>query len=196
MEPNGVDLDLMRPRERELMERRHGIAGGSFTVACIGALEERKGQRRVLAALEGIPDVRCIFAGTGTQSLQSARIVRKGLCGHREVSELLSCADVFVLPTTSDGSCNAAIEAMACGLPIVTSNGPYMDDIVDDDIALRVDPSDILAIREAIIALKADPARRRRMSEASLKKAQRFDINERARRVTEWMNELVKTHQP
>jgi glycosyltransferase involved in cell wall biosynthesis len=98
------------------------------------------------------------------------------------------------MPSLAEGSCNAVIEAMACGLPIVTSNGRYMDDIVDDEVAIRVDPTDVRAIREAILLLKNDPERRTRMSKACLKKARHFDINDRARRVTTWMEELVRRH--
>lgn len=192
--PNGVDLALMLPRNRESMRKKHGIKGAGFTIAFVGANEERKGPKRVLGAVQGLPDVQCIFAGVGTQTLEASCIVHKGPCGHGAVPELLSCADAFVLPTLSEGSCNAVIEAMACGLPIVTSYGRYMDDIVDDDVAIRVDPMDVRAIRHAILLLRDDPERRRRMSEACLRRAKRFDIDERARRVTKWMRDLVRKH--
>jgi glycosyltransferase involved in cell wall biosynthesis len=85
------------------------------------------------------------------------------------------------------------IEAMACGIPVVTSCGRYMDDLVDDEVAIRVDPTDVGAIRRAIDALRNDPARRDAMSQACLRRAKEFDINERARRVSDWMAELVRT---
>ncbi len=80
---------------------------------------------------------------------------------------------------------------MACGLPIVTSAGRYMDDIVDSGVALRVDPRDVHAIREAIVELMNDPVRRRGMSLACLEKSKQFDINLRARKVTTWLEELA-----
>ncbi len=195
VELNGVDLRLMYARDAEAMRRQHGIDESKFTIAFVGANEERKGPMRMVAAAQQIQGVQCILAGAGTQKIDHACVVRKGPCAHREVPELLACADVFVLPTLSEGSCNAVIEAIACGLPIVTSKGCHMDDIVDDQVAIRVDPSNVGEIRAAIEALKDDPERRRRMSEACLKKARRFDINERARRVTAWMEELVRAYQ-
>jgi glycosyltransferase involved in cell wall biosynthesis len=81
---------------------------------------------------------------------------------------------------------------MACGLPVMTSNGSYMDDIVDDSVAVRVDPTDVRVIREAIVALMNDPVRRKSMSQACLEKSKQFDINLRARSVTAWLEELLR----
>ena len=67
-----------------------------------------------------------------------------------------------------------------------------MDDIVDDSVAIRLDPTDVEAIRSAILKLKNNPDLRQRMSKACLEKAKEFDINQRARRVTEWMTRLVE----
>lgn len=190
IEPNGIDLSFMYPRDRQAMREKHGVNEKDFVIVFVGANEVRKGPERVLAAIEGMTDVRCIFAGMGTETLQSSAILRQGPCPHAIIPELLSCGDLFVLPTTSEGSCNAVLEAMSCGLPLVTSNGRYMDDIVDDSVAIRTDPMDVAAIRNAVMALKNDPDRRRNMSHACLEKARKFDINERAQRVTEWMTQL------
>jgi glycosyltransferase involved in cell wall biosynthesis len=93
-----------------------------------------------------------------------------------------------VLPTTIEGSCNAIIEAMACGLPMVTSNGPCMDDLLTEEVALRVDPLDVAALRGAIQKLMANPGLRAAMSAACLKRARLFDINARARGIMEWVS--------
>lgn len=191
VEPNGIDLSRMYLRDRVEMKSKHAISDG-FLVAFVGANEVRKGPNRVINAIEGFTDVRCLLMGNGTEVFKSSCIVRSGPISHALVPELLNCADIFVLPTTGEGSCNAVIEAMACGLPIVTSNGRYMDDIVDDEVAIRVDPTDVGAIREAILKLKNDPELRQRMSDACLRKAKKFDINERAKRVTEWMEKLLR----
>jgi glycosyltransferase involved in cell wall biosynthesis len=134
------------------------------------------------------------MVGSGEVKPASAQILFRGVVDPRRMPELYSAADLFVLPTTEEGSCNAVLEAMACGLPIVTSSGRYMDDIVDDDVAVRVDPMDVRAIREAIVALMNEPARRKSMSEASLAKSKQFDINLRASRVATWLEELSGQH--
>ena len=78
------------------------------------------------------------------------------------------------------------------GINTIYSFCAYMDDIVDDEVAFRVDPTNVPAIREAIIALKNNPELRKRMSEACLRKAKQLDINERALRVTKWINEIIR----
>lgn len=194
VEPNGVDLSRMYPRKCQEMKKKHGMDTHEFLVAFVGSNDARKGPERVLEAIEGLSGVCCILLGRGTDSVRSVRILKSGPVAHEIIPELLSCADLFVLPTTNEGSCNAVIEAMACGLPIVTAHGTHMNDIVDDEVAVRVDPLDVRAIRAAILALKDDPGRRKRMSEACLRKAKQFDINNRARRVTAWMVELARKH--
>jgi len=66
-----------------------------------------------------------------------------------------------------------------------------MDDIVDDGMAIRVNPADAGAIRAAILALRDDPDRRRRMAAAGVAKAKTLDLNERARRVTAWLESVA-----
>ena len=101
--------------------------------------------------------------------------------------DLLAAGDVFVLPTLVEGSCNALVEAMACGLPIVSSVGEFNDDLLADDMSIRVDPLDVAAIRAAIVRLRDDAALRARMAGAARERAQRFDVDRRAQNVLDFM---------
>ena len=176
--PNGVALDVFRPPEnRFVVCSELGISSETFNVGYIGPFIFQKGYPQLMDAVKDIENVRLVLLGRGVLPAENDCIAYRGRVNHAEVPKYLGTCKIFVLPTLIEGSCNAVIEAMACGLPIVTSNGHYMDDIVDDDVAIRVDPTDVRAIREAILALKNDPERRMRMSEACLKKANQFDIN-------------------
>ena len=104
---------------------------------------------------------------------------------------MLSAADVFVLPTLSEGCCNAIIEAMACGLPIISSNLPFNDDILWDDNSIRIDPMNIDDIRNAISLLKEDQQMRENFSKASLKHAASLNIEKRAKNILEFMSERI-----
>lgn len=191
--PNGVELEVFRPPDdRAALCRELGISSQAFNVGYVGPLIEQKGYPQLREAIEGLEDVRLVLLGRGTLPANDRQIAFQGTVAHSEVPKHLGACQIFVLPTLIEGSCNSVIEAMACGLPIVTSNGRHMDDIVDDEVAIRVDSTDSRAIREAILALKNDPLRRTRMSTACLKKAKQFDINERARRVAAWMEELAR----
>jgi len=70
---------------------------------------------------------------------------------------------VFVLPTLSEGFSNATIEAMACGLPIITDNGSHMDDVVGDKTAIRVDSESVEEVTLAIKKLKDNPKLREKL---------------------------------
>jgi glycosyltransferase involved in cell wall biosynthesis len=186
--PNGVDLNLFYRRERSAMCRKYSIPENRFNIAFVGDFGPDKGVGRLLAAARGLPNVALILAGRGRLPEPSAEVVFQQPVPHRAIPELLGAADLFVLPTTIEGSCNAIIEAMACGLPMVTSNGPCMDDLLTEEVALRVDPLDVAALRGAIQKMMASPGLRTAMSAACLKRARLFDINARARGIMEWVS--------
>lgn len=189
--PNGVDLAVFRPRNRAEMCRKLGIPESTFNVGFAGPFIAQKGYPELVAAVAGLAHVRLVLLGRGPHPPGDPQTAFCGAVAHADMPDYFGACDLYVLPTRIEGSCNSVIEAMACGLPVVTSNGRYMDDIVDDATALRVDPADVQALRAAIVALRDDPARRRRMSAAGLEKAKGLDINERARRVGAWMQNLA-----
>ncbi|MDQ7786441.1 MAG: glycosyltransferase [Thermodesulfovibrionales bacterium] len=185
--PNGVDLKLFNPRNRYNMRNKHKLPQNKFLIVFAGHFDERKGPHRLLAAVSGMDDVGLIFIGSGRVPLNGENIFFKGTVDHTVMPEILSAADIFVLPTLSEGSCNAILEALACGIPIVTSAGEFNDDIVDETVALRINPLDINEIRSAILQLKGDLTLRSVLSIRSQEKAKHFDINVRAARILEWI---------
>jgi glycosyltransferase involved in cell wall biosynthesis len=189
--PNGVDLSRFHRLDRSEMRRRWGFPAEKLLILFVGLFDDLKGGARLVQAVAGKKDVALVMVGSGGLLPSSEQVLFKGVVDPGRMPELYGAADLFVLPTMEEGSCNAAIEAMACGLPIVTSNGRYMDDIVDDDVAVRVDPTDVAAIREAIAALLDNPNRREAMSRACQRKAKEFDINLRAKRAMTWLEEVV-----
>jgi len=188
--PNGVDLERFYPRDRLEMRRKFGLPHERFIIAFVGHFDQRKGPHRVLAAASGLEKCGLIFMGRGSAPLEGEDILFKGQLSHSEVPEMLSAADIFVLPTLAEGSCNAIVEALACGLPVVTSRREFNSDIADDGVAIMVDPMDINEIREAIILLRDEPSLRKKMSTRALMLARERNIHVRASNIIRWMEEV------
>lgn len=185
--PNGVDLRKFHPRDRQSMRRKHGLAEDLFLVIYVGNFIEAKGVGRVAEAIDGLPQVAGVFAGSGPVTPRIPNVAFCGRVPHEQVPELLAAADCFVLPSDVEGSSNATLEAMACGLPVVVADGEYQDDLVLRGCGHRVSPFDVAAIRGAVLALQADPAGREAMGRQALARVAELDIRERARRILAFM---------
>ena len=190
--PNAIDDALFHPRNRAEARARYGIAENEFVVAFVGSFDKRKGTDRVSEAVSRIDgNIRLMCAGKGSLPPYGEKCKFQGPVLHADLPFFLSAADVFVLPTLNEGCCNAIIEAMACGLPIVSANRSFNDDILDDTNSIRVDPTSVDEITEAIKRLKDDAALRQRLAEGSLEKAKQLTLDVRADRILQFM-ETVK----
>ena len=187
--PNGVDLGRFRPFSRAQARQDLGLPTGKVLVGAVGSFLFKKGIARVAEAIDGLEGVQGVFAGAGPEAPTGANVAFCGQLSHEKIPVLLSACDVFVLPTLVEGCCNAIIEAMACGLPVISSDRPFNDDLLTEEMSIRVDPLDVPAIRAAIVTLRDDPERRQHMAEAALERSKRFDINDRAARILDFMAE-------
>ncbi|MDO9315431.1 MAG: glycosyltransferase [Burkholderiaceae bacterium] len=137
---NGVDLQKFSPLGRSEARRALGLPDSGPVLVTVGGLVERKGFHRVI---ELLPALRAHFPGLvylvvggpspeGDMGAQLKRQVAElGLVGAvrfmgplapEHLREPLSAADVFVLSTRNEGWANVFLEAMACGVPVVTTD--------------------------------------------------------------------------
>jgi len=160
-------------------------------VAFVGHFIERKGVTVLSNVLNQLDDVYSIFIGSGVEEPQCKNILFKGTVPHEKVHVYLNAADVFILPTSAEGCCNAIIEAMACGLPIVSSNQPFNDDILNIENSIRLDVKDVVAVRQAIVFLRDNPGVRNRMSKTALISAANLNIRQRAQNIIDFMESKI-----
>lgn len=147
---NGVDVDRFRPLPRAEARRALRIPDDAPVLVSVGGLVERKGFHRVIDCLprlrEQMPGLRLLIVGGPSpegdmsQALRS-QVARLGLegcvtfVGHMPPDSLrlpLCAADVFVLATANEGWANVFLEAMACGLPVVTTRVGGNAEVVSD----------------------------------------------------------------
>jgi len=165
---NGVrDLPLV-PVGVAALRQELNLCEGERVVVSVGRLSQEKGQADLIRAFSPLRDrAKLVIVGDGADRPSLERFARAlGLersvifAGMRaNVAPFYAMADVFVLPSLSEGSPNALLEAMACSLPIVATRvGGVPEIATDGTTALLVPPRQPLALAGAIVRLLDDAA--------------------------------------
>lgn len=185
--PNGVNNKVFYKRDKAEARKKLGWDNNKFIVAFVGHFNDRKGVLRLDEAINNIPEAYVVYGGSGDLKPEATNVLHAGNVDPTIMPWFLSAADLFVLPTLNEGSCNAIIEAMACGLPIISSNREFNFDILSDENALLIDPNNINQITSAIVKLKNDRGLRDLLSKRSIETVKSLSIQERAHKIINWM---------
>ena len=177
--PNSVDTSIFRIKSKIESRKDLGFPKDAFIVGFAGYFIDRKGDKRLLKAANNLP-VKLAFAGKGDNPPIGDNVIFCGQLNHEKMPIFSSACDIFVLPTLAEGCCNSIVEAMSCGLPIVSSNLPFNDDILNDGNSIRVDPNNVDEIRHAIERLYKDENLRLQLSKGSIETAKALSIDKRA----------------
>ncbi len=192
--PNAINPNLFYKQNKEMCRKELNLPLDAFIVSFVGWFSNRKGSKRVSRALTMINNgdpVYSVFIGEGEEEPDCSNILFKGTLAHSRISSYLNASDVFVLPTLHEGCCNSIIEAMACGLPVVSSNLPFNKDICDESNSILIDPMNIEAIKDAIVKLRDDKAYRHQLSNGALKTAKSLSIDKRAEHIIAFFNSCM-----
>lgn len=192
--PNAINSNLFRRLDRAECRRQLNLPQDIFIAAFCGAFIHRKGVKILSDAIDSIQGepVYSLFIGRPLEELPSCRnILYQGPVDHESVPIYLNAANVFVLPTLHEGCCNAIIEAMACGLPIISSDRAFNWDILNDSNSIMIDPNDTVQVANAIIELRDNRTRRETLSAGASQTASNLTIEKRAEIILEFINNKI-----
>ena len=133
-------------------------------------------------------DVFSLFIGKGGQIPDCENILFIEEVSHERVPLYLNAADAFVLPTMHEGCCNAVVEAMACGLPIISSNLPFNWDVLDNSNSIMVNPSNLEMIADAIKTLRDNVELHDALSKGALRSAENLSIERRVESIMSYIS--------
>ena len=192
--PNAIDVKKFYKIDKSEIRKKLGYSETDFIVIFVGSFIERKGANRVSEAINKLndPSIKSIFIGNTMSNdnrfiPQSESILYKGPVEHNLIVNYLNCADVFVLPTLHEGCCNAIVEAMACGLPIISSDKEFNYDILDSSCSILINPMDIDQISENILKLKNDSELRKSMSISAYNTSLEHHIDTRTAKIMQYI---------
>lgn len=183
--PNGVSLEKYKKKRKDFFKKA-GIDGRVLLFT--GQPTNRKGWRYLLEAmpaiLEEFPDAKAVFTGY-RQSPEINEMTRKaglndavkmlGFLKEEEKIHAFQSADVFVLPTLYEGFGIVFLEAMAAGVPIVTTDTAGNSEIVENwKNGILTRPKSSKGVAEAVIKLLSTSGMRKEIARNNIRKAARF----------------------
>ncbi len=190
--PNGIDMsqfDLKTDAQREAIRRSLGYGPHERIVGVVGSLTTVKGHDVLLSAFANAaqvnPHIRLLIVGEGPlrKDLEAAakdraihdRVKYLGFCD--DVPTILSALDAYVCASHGEGMSNALMEAMAAGLPIVsTAVGDHPTLLQDGQNGLVVRAGDAVALADAIQALLSSPNRAAALGRSARARIQEFSF--------------------
>ncbi|NDJ12690.1 MAG: glycosyltransferase family 1 protein, partial [Acidobacteriia bacterium] len=154
-------------------------------VLCLGAIQRRKNQARLVRAFRAMPaDWRLVLAGSEgfearetldeiSKSPASDRILVTGYLTDAQVGEWYARARIFAFPSLDEGFGIPIAEAMAAGIPVIVGNRSALPEVAGD-AGLAVDPYDVEELSGALVRLAGEPELRHALGEAGRNRAAHF----------------------
>lgn len=187
--PNGVDTNRFKPLDQKMCREKLGLPKSIPIAVFSGHFEERKGPLRVLKALQQL-DIKGLFLGTGIEKPIGDNVLMANSVVNEDLPLWLNAADVFVLPTLSEGMSNSILEALACGLPLVVSDKDFNREFLTEDCTQFVDPWDSQDIAKGIKKC-LESEMNYKMRQTSVQLAKQYSIEKRVCRIHDFVREMI-----
>lgn len=190
----GVNIDRFelgqeeREQNRKLKREELAVPEKGFVLLSVGELQDRKNQRVVIKALHELnnPDIYYWAVGKGELFTEYQQLIEKyglkdkvTLLGFRtDIVELCDAADCFVHPSVREGLGIAPLEAMAGGLPLISSYVNGIKDYTENGVSgcCLIDPLSVEEMKKAIQKMYENVEFRKKCGINNLKTVKRFDI--------------------
>jgi D-inositol-3-phosphate glycosyltransferase len=214
--PPGVDLGMFQPMDRAVARREIGYGSGRLLLF-VGRLERLKGVEVAIRALALLrdrrhDDVRLLILGEDSHEGEESekerlkavasevgvrdRVDFVGSVAHHELPYFYAAADVCVMPSYSESFGLVALEAQACGCPVVASGVSGLRSVVRDEVSgYLIDEHDAAAYAERIGRLLENSELAQQMGRRGRLLAQRFSWTRTADRLDELFENVVQRNQ-
>ena len=195
--PNGVS--------RQFFVARNFRPNGALRMLLPGTWLDQRGIFYLREALPRVfrqkPEMRFTFAGTGVEATEIRRFFGEETSRNIDVlpvvpweqmPQLYAEHDILVFPSLVEGQPSVLLEAMASGMPVITTETCGMPDAVDNEVnGLLIPPADARALEEAILRLSASQELREQLGCAAQERMRRQTWEESARRLLGFFERIV-----
>ena len=193
---NGVPLEKFRfdPGLREKSREDLKLKPDQIALLFAGSGWERKGLLFAIeaAALSENRKIQLLVAGRGNQYVYKSKRV-KFLGEVADLVPVYAAADIFILPTIYDPFSNACLEALACGLPVITTRSNGFSEIIENGVhgSIVDHAGNLVGLRDAI-RLWADPSCRAAARSINAQRAAQFDISKNIEQTLAILGSMAK----
>lgn len=203
--PNAVEAAFQPlPKEQaESFRQKYGISSETICLLNVGSNHPRKNLSTILKVVETLQQrglsIHLLKVGADFTDEQKAFIKTQGLenyvsyLGKPEKSTLVqiyNAADILIAPSLHEGFGITLIEAMSCGIPVITSKVSAMPEVVGD-AGVLVDPTDYQAIADAVCHLQNNPVYYQELVKKGLVRAKSFTWEKTAEQIAEIYEKLL-----
>ncbi len=203
----GVGVNLDRIHQAKVDKREYkksiGVPEDSVLVLSIGEMIERKNHEVIIRAIAKIDNPNIFYAICGKGPLREYlgqlaqelgigdRVIFLGF--RKDIPELCNTADISAFPSKIEGLGLAGIEAMAAGVPLVSSNvHGILDYVIDGETGYALKPSDVDGFAKAIKHLASDENLRLSMQKKCIEAVQPFNLKNALKHMWSIYNEILK----
>lgn len=165
----------------------------------VGHVKPEKGVKQIIALSGRLPEgVSIDLFGPVLDGMSASdfsnldRIDYKGVIRTDDVLNVLSTYDALILPSfwPGEGYPGVLFEAMAVGLPIITTRWRSIPELVDDSCGILIEPRSTEALLQAVVRLSGDEKLFRSLREGAVRRRELFDANKWAERFVEFCREI------